>query len=272
MAPSNHQVSQGSVIGPRPESQRRGGRQAWHWIALLILLLAAPAQAYVLGPTTPGDWGSGGGPVTITYSFMATGVAYDETPSGGSGTISALSDFMPGGWKAQIEAALNAWSSISANLTFTEVADLGEDFNAAQLSGDIRFGGHAFDGANGTLAHGYYPPNNGVSAAGDIHFDTAETWKIGFGGGGFDIFQVAAHEIGHALGFAHTAVPNSLMNPSYTEAFSGPQADEVAAVQWVYEAMGSGPSAGGAPEPTTGALGFIVLGTIGIRVRLRRAA
>jgi hypothetical protein len=140
---------------------------------------------------------------------------------------------MPVGWEAAVTAAFAAWSAV-ADLTFVQVADDGAAFNAATTSGDIRIGGHVFDGPSGTLAHGFYPPVNGGSAAGDIHFDIAELWKVGFGGAGFDIFQVMAHELGHALGLDHTGVPNSLMNPFYTEAFSGPQADDIAGMQFIY--------------------------------------
>ena len=41
-----------------------------------------------------------------------------------------------------------------------------------------------FDGVFGVLAHGFYPPANGNSAAGDIHFDVGGTWRVGFSGSG----------------------------------------------------------------------------------------
>ena len=80
---------------------------------------------------------------------------------------------MPGAYKAEIISALSAWSAV-ADITFVEVADSGHAYNAAGAAGDIRFGGHVFDGAGGILAHGFFPPVNGVSAAGDIHFDVAD--------------------------------------------------------------------------------------------------
>lgn len=185
---------------------------------------------FVLGPTSPGKWGNpvmgtpGG---TVTWSIMAGGIATD------SGTSVAMSSVMPAGFLTQIQNAFAAWSAV-ADIQFVQVADSGLPFNAAGAGADIRIGAHAFDGPNGTLAHGFYPPANGVTAAGDIHFDSAELWKIGFGGPGFDIFQVAAHEIGHAIGLNHTGVANSLMNPFYTEAFSGLQADDIAGGQFIY--------------------------------------
>lgn len=169
-----------------------------------------------------------GGPATISYSFAGANYA---TTEGGGGFIVPLNLANTGitavNWQTQILAALNSWVTVvdaalgAGTLVFNLVADSNTAFNAAGATGDIRFGGEALDGAGGTLAHAYYPPPNGTSAAGDAHFDIDDAWKIGFGGGGFDIFQVAAHEIGHSIGLQHTGVPGSLMNAFYTEAFSG---------------------------------------------------
>jgi len=196
---------------------------------LLFIFTSAQVTAHVLGPSSPGKWGppAMGTGATVTWSLMGSGLTTDN------GLSTSLASFMPAGFKPALEAAFAAWSAV-ADLTFVEVTDSGHGFNAAGASGDIRITGHVFDGAGGTLAHGYYPPANGTTAAGDIHFDTAETWKLGFGGAGFDIFQVMAHELGHALGLNHTLVPASLMNANYTEAFSGPQADDIAGMQYIY--------------------------------------
>jgi len=227
------------------------------------LVIPMVASAYVLGPTTPGKWGSPvfGTGATITYSFMPTGTSCAGECTG---TISHLSSFMPVGWEAAIDAAFAAWSAV-ADLTFVKIVDDGAAFNAPTASGDIRLGGHAFDGAGGTLAHGYFPPTNGDTAAGDIHFDIGDTWKTSFGGGGFDIFQVTAHELGHALGLSHTAVPSSLMNPFYTEAFSGPQADDIAGMVHIYGA----PSTGTVASPGSLALAGLALLSL---AALRRGA
>ena len=219
------------------------------------------ASDFVVGPTVPGKWGSPviGTGATITWSLMATGV---DSSADGGGTITAFGDFLPSGYLTVVQSAFAAWASV-ANLTFIQVADDGAAVNAATTSGDIRLGGHAFDGPSGTLAHGYYPPNNGASIAGDVHLDTAETWKIGFGGPGVDLFQVLTHELGHALGLDHSAVPNSLMNPFYSEAFVGPQADDIAGMQFLYGAVVGSE----VPEPGTYALIATGLGLLAWRRR-----
>lgn len=235
-------------------------------VALGLFVFVESASAFVIGPTTPGKWGSPtfGTGATVTWSLMASGVDLSVESAGIS---TALGAFMPVGFKAEIEAALGAWSAV-ADITFVEVADLGEPFNIPGGSGDIRFGGHLFDGAGGTLAHGFFPPANGLTAAGDIHFDTAELWKIGFGGPGFDIFQVAAHEIGHAIGLEHETIETALMNPFYTEAFSGLLADDIAGAVTIYGA----PVADPIPEPTTLLLfGTGMVGVIAWRLRKKQA-
>ena len=150
-------------------------------------------------------------------------------------TITALSAFMPVGYLSVVQAAFSAWSAV-ANISFQQVADDGAAYDAVTASGDIRLGGHVFDGPSGTLAHGYYPPVNGGSAAGDIHFDTSEAWVLTLPEAGIDLFNVLTHEIGHAIGLDHTVVSNSLMNAFYSEAFSGPQADDIAGAQFIYGA------------------------------------
>ena len=239
-----------------------------------LLFLSVPAQAdglepgdFVFGPTSPGKWGppTFGTGATVTWSLMPTGPScFIPTVEPIGCTITALSAFMPAGFKTEIISAFGAWSAV-ADLTFVEVLDDGAAFDAPTTSGDIRLGGHVFDGPSGTLAHGFFPPVNGLTAAGDIHFDTAELWKIGFGGPGFDVFQVAAHEIGHAIGLGHEMVATALMNPFYTEANPpGLLADDVAGAQAIYGTAVS------TPEPDTMVL--LAFALIGVVVSHRRAS
>ena len=114
------------------------------------------ASDFSLGPTSPGTWsgsGSFGSGANVSWSLMPSGV---DCSAEGAGTSSALSSFMPAGFKTEIENALDAWADVSG-LILTEVSDDGVAFNASPTSGhgDIRLGGHFFDGGGGTLSHGY---------------------------------------------------------------------------------------------------------------------
>jgi hypothetical protein len=230
-------------------------------------LVGGPGPAeFTVAPTNPGNYGSG---AEVTWSLMPTnqnpGDVFGLFHDGG---ISHLSAFMGGQWKAEIVRAFAAWSDV-ANITFTEVNDDNAAVNAFTTGGDIRIGGAVFDGPGNILGHGWFPDStNGGSLAGDIHFDIAENWTIGFAGPGFDIFTVAAHEIGHAIGLDHSTVPGSLMNSSYTEAFSGLQADDILGAQFIY-GMAPGPSSIVVlPEPDTVVL--LTTGLIGLAAGRRK--
>jgi hypothetical protein len=188
----------------------------------------------VTGPRLPGG--------TVTYSFTGTSVTYSEPTIGYGGTFTPITS-LPGFsacFLSDIRNALAAWSAV-ANIQFTEVADNGLPFNQSGATGDIRISAHSMDGDSGTLAHGYYPPPNGTSAAGDVHFDEGEVfWSCSPGGGGIDIGIVAAHEFGHAIGLNHSAAATALMNPFYNPSVPGPLADDIAGAQNIY---GSGAQA-----------------------------
>ncbi|XP_013875395.1 matrilysin [Austrofundulus limnaeus] len=108
-----------------------------------------------------------------------------------------------------LESAFNVWARASG-LTFvrlhTNSADIRVEF-VTNAHGDF----YPFDGPRGTLAHAFGP---GLGAGGDTHFDDDEFWTAG-GGTGFNLFVVAAHEFGHALGLKHSRNPESVMYPTY---------------------------------------------------------
>lgn len=81
----------------------------------------------------------------------------------------------------------------------------------------------------GVLAHAFYP------TSGELHLDDTEQW-VDSKEEGVDIMTVAAHELGHALGLGHSAVPGALMAPyyqGYDPEFALPQ-DDIDAIQSLY--------------------------------------
>jgi hypothetical protein len=253
------QVSDGYRVAPTPGLRVSTGYQSG------LPAAGLDSGHFVLGPTAPGKWGPlpFGTPGAATYSYMAGGTSCAGEFAG------CVFAAIPAGFVAAIDAAFAAWSAV-AGITFTLVADSGAGcaFDAAGCVGDIRIGMHPFDGPFGILAHAYYPPVNGVTAAGDLHFDSAECWETvsdGTGDGCFNIGIVATHEIGHSIGLDHTAVPCSLMNPFYSEVCGALAADDIAGGVFIY---GPPKPIDGVPFPAT--LVLVGVGLLGLRVASRK--
>ncbi len=127
----------------------------------------------------PGD-----GTVQITYSFVPDGTRMDGRST--STLFMRLNGKFgsPAVWQPVFAGMLNLWASAVGTIAFVSQIDTGLPFNFAgsaqndPRAGDIRIGAHRFDGAGKTLAHAYYPPPNGYTAAGDAHFDQAENWVL----------------------------------------------------------------------------------------------
>ena len=148
-------------------------------------------------PTYGEGWdGPGLGSATLSYVFARVTAQLDP--------VSAQSE---------VRRAMAEWSKIvkvawqgGSNSTGTHTVNI---LWAAGDHGD----GFPFDGPGGVLAHTFYPaPPNPEPIAGDMHFDDAEWWRIGTN---VDLFSVALHELGHALGLGHSDNPNDVMYPYY---------------------------------------------------------
>jgi hypothetical protein len=259
-------------------------------VGLLLLASLAPVQAYNLfGPYPWGEeaeyyqkWGdifstpSPGG--TITWSLMPAGTTPDASaPDGIEGTSDLTSVFNQVGGQAaalaMIQSAFDHWSSVS-NIYFEYVGvDDGTPFGApkapGQVIGDIRIG--AFEIAGGSAGVGYSAfPIGDSTLAGDVILNSRADFSFyvapGAEGDLYDLYPpggglyrndfegLVTHELGHALGLAHSDVPSGLMCGYIDESgFNGsqceyadpdgdfkapinriPDADDVAGVQFLY--------------------------------------
>ncbi|XP_041532398.1 matrix metalloproteinase-25 [Microtus oregoni] len=110
--------------------------------------------------------------------------------------------------------ALAVWA-VESGLTFQEVDSQHQEPDILiHFSRSYHQDSYPFDGPGGTLAHAFFPGEHPIS--GDTHFDDEETWTFGSQDGeGTDLFAVAVHEFGHALGLGHSSAPDSIMRPFY---------------------------------------------------------
>jgi hypothetical protein len=138
-----------------------------------------------------------------------------------------------------VRRAFALWAQ-QTPLNFAEVTDdSAADIVIGWAAGD-HGDGDPFDGPGDVLAHASFPNpyDNGQVF---LHFDDDERW-VDSETRDVDLLTVAAHEIGHTLGLAHSSNPSALMYPSY----DGPRRflgeDDIAGVQSLY-------GVGSAPDP-----------------------
>ena len=234
------------------EAHEVDGLLPWHLLvtgshASLGSLAGNEEVAYVL-PASPELFGgkrvSGcpgpiaeAGPIA-DYSLADTGWTRD---SSGQVSLQYIFDSMTRKLDAnvarsQVERAFSEWARYT-NLSFTPALQAGgartvEILFATGTHGDA----YPFTSLT-TLAHTFYPaPPNPEPIAGDLHLNDAQTWGVQ---NNIDLFSVALHEIGHALGLAHSDVPGAVMYPYY-KLVTGLSSDDIAAIQALYGVPGPG--------------------------------
>src|SRR5205823_13676432 len=102
-----------------------------------------------------------------------------------------------------------------------------------------------------TLAVTYYSYSGSTMLEADILFNNAQSWDSYRGSlrSSQDIQRVALHELGHALGLAHSSVASAIMNPYISSSYTL-STDDVAGAQSLYGAPSVSPTPTPTPSPT----------------------
>ncbi len=198
-------------------------------------LLALEQLESRLAPTASGNaWPS---PQLITISFVPDGTSVST-----NGTTFVSSNLFSifnakygsaAAWENVVLKAAQSWAQ-QTNINFSVVSDngvslgSGPDQQGDPNMGDIRIGGFNFNNSN--LGVAYMPaPANNSSLAGDLMFNTGQPF-----GTTYDLWTVAAHEMGHAIGLSHSGSPPAVMYAGYNGKKTALASDDITVVRSIY--------------------------------------
>jgi hypothetical protein len=170
---------------------------------------------------------------TLTVSFAPDGT----TSAGHASNLNAWMDtqFSSTEWQREVLRAFQTWLG-HIDIDVGLVADGGQPLGTSGAIqhdtrfGDIRIAGYAMPAGVLAVASPFDPLAGTWS--GDLKFNTS----VAFGAGGYDLFTVALHEVGHALGLGHVDDPLSTMYPQYRGPRTGLDAGDVAHLLELYGA------------------------------------
>ena len=175
-------------------------------------------------------------PALVTISFMPDGTSINGQSSNLFSTFNTKFGTVAT-WQNQILKAAQQWAQ-QTNINFAVVSDNGTATGSGSNQqgdpgfGDIRIGGYNF--GTSTLAQAYLPPPvNNYSIAGDMQFNTGTTFNVG---STYDLFTVATHEFGHALGVLHSTTTAACMYAAYSSVKSALNSDDITGIKSIYSA------------------------------------
>ncbi len=181
-------------------------------------------------------------PELITLGFVPDGTVLGTDVNGATITSNLSATLTPrfgsaSAWQTQILKAAQQWASV-AKINLAVVADDGSALGSGlyqqgdPAKPDIRIAGYNFGASD--LGYTFFPPPaNTDSFAGDMEFNTGQTFNNGTT---YDLYSVALHEIGHALGMNHSTTCTAVMYGTYLSAQAGLTADDVSGIKAIYGA------------------------------------
>ena len=223
--------------------------------------VAAYAQAYAGVPIveTPPEYvdDANGGEVTPQYTFLGSGYRWFQPDSGQAVTYRLNQTGAPvaGGGVTEINQGLAAWTNVQTtalvlqNIGSTSAFGFQADGVSAISFNDPLDQMQDPVGCSGTLAIGGVSSANGETRTvgglafrrileGDVVFNRNFSCFLGVS---INLAEVACHEIGHSVGFGHSADGAAIMAPTARGNRGAVlAADDIAAVSFLYPGSKSG--------------------------------
>jgi len=133
--------------------------------------------------------------------------------------------------QSEIVRAFQEWTKY-ANVQFVPgTSATGNQTVAVMFAQGLHGDNYPFELDSPVLAHTFFPaPTDPEPLAGNMHLNEDQDWHIGTD---VDLYTVALHEAGHALGLGHTDDPNTIMYPYYRFG-AGLSSGDIAGVQALY--------------------------------------
>jgi hypothetical protein len=170
-------------------------------------------------------------PQHLTVSFAPDKSAADGAASGLFRTLRGTASTAV--WQTEILRALQTWA-VQANINIGLVDDNGLAIGAnGALQGDPRFGDIRLSARQLGSALALSAPVDVLAGtrSGDIEFNSSAHFGIGTQ---YDLYSVALHEVGHALGLGNSDDPTSAMYQSYLGVRAGLSAADIANLRALY--------------------------------------